>query len=128
MKKVIYTGIQVCCLALVLLLAVACTGRRNETAVLPPETSPLSQSFVGYGVINVLHTRLSVEMIADSLASGHSRMGTVVRIHERRLVRDGERTESWLLVEEETKGWILEDFVDVYTNESQAQTAAEAMR
>ncbi|MCL2192554.1 MAG: hypothetical protein FWB78_04060 [Treponema sp.] len=128
MKKAISTIITVCCAVLILLLAVACTGRRNETPVLPPETSPLSQTYIGYGVVNVLYTRLSVEATAISAASGHARMGTVVRIHERRLIRDGARTESWLLVEEDTKGWILEELVDVYANEQQARTASETMR
>jgi len=128
MKKTIYTRVLVCCAILALLPATACTGRRNEAPVLPPETSPLSQSYVGYGVINVLHTRLSAEAAADAHASGHERMGTVVSIHERRLVRTDERTDSWLLVQGESRGWILEELVDVYANESQARTASEAMR
>jgi len=127
MKKIIFTDIRVCCVVLALLLT-ACGGRRNETPVLPPETAPLSQSYVGYGVINVLYTRLSVEATADGPASGHARMGTVVSIHERRLVRVGGGVESWLLVEGESKGWIPEDLVDVYANVSQARTASEAMR
>jgi len=127
-KKFIYTGIRIFFSVFILLLAVACSGRRNEAQVLPPETSPLSQSYVGYGVINVLYARLNSETTADSAASGHARIGTVVRIHERRLVRAGGRNESWLMVEEESKGWIREDLVNVYSNLSQARTASEAMR
>jgi len=127
-KKSIYIVAKVCLAIVALTLATACTGRRNDIPVLPPETSPLSQSYVGYGVINVLYTRLSTETTTASPAAGHARMGTVVRIHERRLVREGETTESWLLVEGETTGWIREELVNVYANISQARTAAEAMR
>ena len=128
MKKTIYTGVRLACAIFVLMLTMACTGRRNETLVLPPETAPLSQTYIGYGVINVLYTRLSTETVADSPASGHARMGTVVSIQERRSVRIGGRIESWLLVEGESRGWILEELVDVYANVSQARTASEAMR
>ena len=130
-KRSIYTAravAKVCLAIFALALTTACTGRRNDTPVLPPETAPLSQSYVGYGVINVLYTRLSVETTAASPAAGHARIGTVVRIHERRLVRDGAATESWLLIEGDSKGWIREELVSVYANISQARTAAEAMR
>ncbi|MCL2599833.1 MAG: hypothetical protein FWD88_01435 [Treponema sp.] len=125
--KTRYIGIRICGTVFILMFAAACL-ERNETKVLPPETAPLSHDYVGYGVINVMYTRLSMETTADSAASGHARMGTVVRIHERRLVREGGRNESWLLVEGESRGWIREELVNVYTNISQARTASEAMR
>jgi len=128
MKKIRYTVITVCIAVFVPLLASACTDRRNGNPVLPPETSPLSQYFVGYGVINALHARLGAETSATGPAAGHERMGTVVKIHERRLVRTGTRIDSWLLVEADSKGWVPEELVDVYINESQARTAAESMR
>jgi len=96
--------------------------------VLPPETSPLSQPSVGYGVINILYARISAGTDAGSAAAGHERMGTVVQIHERRIVRDGGGSESWLLVEGDSKGWIREELVSVYCNLQQARTASEAMR
>ena len=123
-----YAALRVCFAILVLLSASACDGRRNESPVLPPETTPLSQSHVGYGVINILYTRLGTDTTVDGPAVGHARVGTVVRIHERRLVREGGRNESWLLIEGEDTGWIREDFVNVYANLSQARAAANAMR
>jgi len=126
--KIRYIAVQACCAGFILLFVAACSGRRNEVLILPPETALLSQEYVGYAVIYVLYTRLSMEPAEDSPAAGHARRGTVVRIHERRLIRDGNRNVSWLLIEGETAGWIREEFVNVYANVSQARTAAEAMR
>jgi len=126
--RFVYVAVPVCAMLFALTFAVSCIGRRNEAAVSPPETAPLSQSYVGYGVVNVLYTRLSTETTAYSASSGHARLGTVVRIHERRLVREGGRNESWLRVEAESEGWIREELINVYSNVSQARTAAETMR
>jgi len=116
-----------CCAALALLLAASC-ARRIPPPVLPPETIPLSHEYVGYGVVNALYARLGTGASDAAPAAGHARMGTVARILERRLVMDGGRRESWLLIEAEATGWIREDLVDVFANAAQARAAAQAMR
>jgi hypothetical protein len=113
---------------LVLLLGASCTGKKDETPVLPPVTFPLSQPHIGFGVINVSYTGVSSVPGEGGASLGYLRRGTVVQIHERRQIKAGGNTESWLLVEETYKGWLKETLVEVYENESKAQTASEAMR
>jgi hypothetical protein len=128
--KVICLFSQVLFVVYVLLLITACGGRKEETPVIPPLSSPLSQAYVGYGVVNVSYTRISATAAEDNASEnspGYLRRGSVVRIHERRLVKNGLRSESWVLVEGDSRGWLRESLVDIYDNESQAITASEAM-
>jgi hypothetical protein len=104
----------------------ACNLRKDEIVVSPPLTFPLSQSYIGYGVINVSYTRLSADIEDSNSSAGYLRQGSVVRIIERRLVKTEEKTEAWVLVVEGTsKGWLKESLIDIYGNESQAVTASK---
>jgi len=112
---------------LILLFCMSCFVKKEETPVLPPLTYPLSQSHIGFGVVNVSYTGLGAEPVEGSVSLGYLRRGTVVQIVERRQVKNGGKIESWLLVEEAFKGWLKETLVDVYENELKAQTAAGKM-
>jgi hypothetical protein len=103
----------------------ACDAKKEGLPV-PPPTFPLSQEYIGYGVINVSYTRVTDEPEINSPSPGYLRQGAVVRIYERKQITSEGKSESWLLVEKDCKGWLKEIFVDVYDNESQAQTASEA--
>jgi len=103
----------------------ACNLRKDEKPVSPPLTFPLSQSYIGYGVINVSYTRLSADIEENSSSAGYLRQGSVVRIIERRLVKSEEKTEAWVLVDGTSKGWLKESLIDIYGNESQAVTASK---
>jgi hypothetical protein len=127
----------------------ACSGKKEETPVIPPLTSPLSQSFVGYGVVNVSYTRVTAAPEEDGLesdgggeitASGSAsylRQGSVVRILQRRQVKSQDKLESWVQVDGSGTGsaggtsaglgWLRESLVDIYDSEGQARTASEAM-
>ena len=125
--KVNYTGRQVCCILIILFTAVSCYIKKGDTPVTPPLSSPLSQEYIGFGVINVSYTRVTEDPSEDSSSPGYLRQGTVVRIHERKLINTNGKTEAWLLIEESCKGWLKETLVDIYDNESQAKTAAESI-
>jgi hypothetical protein len=112
----------------VLLASVACTARNGNIGLLPPETSPLSRELIGFGVVSVLYTRLNSEPSSESAASGQTRIGEIVRVLERRILREDDGSESWLLVEGDSSGWIREEMVGMYENEAQARAAAQAMR
>jgi hypothetical protein len=114
-------------IVLILFLVISCFAKKEETPVLPPETFPLSQPHIGFGVINVSYTGVSTVPGEGGASLGYLRRGTVVQIHERRQIKTAGNTESWLLVEETYKGWLKETLVEVYENESKAQTASEAM-
>ena len=132
---------QVCFLLLIFFLSAvfltmtSCSARRDERPVIPPLSSPLSQQYVGFGVINVSYTRLMNLPEGDNernTSSGHLRRGTVVSVQERRMIRNNNSMETWLLVEENindqrVQGWLRESLVDVYENELQAHTASNSM-
>jgi hypothetical protein len=105
-----------------------CNLKKEEKPVSPPLTFPLSQSYIGYGVINVSYTRLSSDIDESGSSAGYLRQGSVIRIIERRLVKNEEKTEVWVLVvsaEGSAKGWLKESLIDIYGNESQAVTASK---
>jgi len=126
---------------ILLLFLSACSGKKEETPVIPPLTSPLSQSFVGYGVVNVSYTRVAAAPEEDGSeekasegavpevagSGGYLRQGSVVRILQRRQVRNQDKLESWVQVDGSSAGWLRESLVDVYDSESQARTASESM-
>jgi len=118
-----------------LIIMSACDRKRDETPVVPPLTSPLSQTFIGFGVVNVSYTRVAAQPEEDNLAEdseetaspGYLRRGSVVRILQRRLVKSQEKPESWVLVNGSCTGWLKESLVDIYDTEPQARTASESM-
>ena len=136
--KPILGGGQAYWVVLLLFLS-ACDGKKEEAPVIPPLTSPLSQSFVGYGVVNVSYTRVAAvpEEAAsegpgpEGAASGsYLRQGSVVRILQRRQVSSQDKLESWVQVDGgggAGLGWLRESLVDIYDSEPQARTASEAM-
>jgi hypothetical protein len=127
---------QVFLAAFIFLSLCACNLKKEEKTVSPPLTFPLSQSYIGYGVINVSYTRLSAGIEESASAgsaaggsdAGYLRQGDVVRIIERRLVKNEGKTEAWVLVmsiEGGGKGWLKESLMNIYGNESQAVTASK---
>jgi hypothetical protein len=106
---------------------ISCGGRKEETAVVPPATSPLSQAVIGFAVINVSYTHVGAEPMDGASSPGYLRQGALVRVLERRTVKNGGAAESWVLVEGNYRGWLRENLVDIYDNEGRARTAAESM-
>ena len=125
--RIKYILSQVCFAVYVCLSLSACNLKKEEPKVSPPLTFPLSQSYIGYGVINISYTLLSAGIEESGPSPGHLRQGDVVRIIERRMVKNEGKTEAWVLVEGSAKGWLKESLIDIYNNESQATTAAKSM-
>jgi hypothetical protein len=113
------------------LLLCACGAKKEETPALPPLTSPLTQSYIGFGVVNVSYTRITTQPGDDNpdenSSPGYLRHGAVVRILRRQMVKTREKAEPWVQVEGASTGWLKEALVDIYTSESQAQTASETI-
>lgn len=105
----------------------SCGPRREKAPLIPPATSPLSRTVVGFGVINVSYTQISAEPDEQSVSAGYLRQGSLVRVVERRLVKKGAAAESWVLVEGNSQGWLREALVDIFDNEGRARTASESM-
>jgi len=121
---------QVPVLLPLLIMCIALPGcgiRKTDTAIVPPLTSPLSRTVIGYGVVNVSYTQLREEPAQSSVSSGYLRRGSVVRILENRVIKSGNHIEQWVLAEGNYTGWLIMEVVDIYDNELQARTAAEFM-
>jgi hypothetical protein len=116
---------------LLLLLTVAsffaCSGRKDETPVIPPVTSPLTRDHIGYGVITASFTHITSEPSEDSSSLGYLRRGSLVRIIKRQNVKTGVAFESWVRVDGVQNGWLKEEVMDIYNTESQAKTASESI-
>ena len=112
---------------LIFLIFASCSNREGASPVIPPVTSPLIRSYIGYGVINVSYTHIIKNPTEQAISSGYLRRGSLVRILERRVISRGNSIEYWVLAEGDDTGWLREEIVDIYDNELQAKTAAEAM-
>jgi len=120
-------------------LVSGCHRSTEEIPVMPPPTFPLARDYIGYGVVNVSFTNLLSEPSSGGISRGYLRRGTVVRIIERRTVANRVSGESWVLVEGNyspssgsqgpalSRGWLQETMLEIYDNESRADTASKAM-
>ena len=107
-----------------------CRRTTQELPVMPPATHPLARQYIGYGVVNVSFTHLLHEPGPTGVSRGYIRRGTVVRIIERRQITSRGGSESWVLAEDPgapSQGWLQETTLEIYDNESRANTASRAM-
>jgi len=104
-----------------------CRAKKEENPVVPPVTAPLSREYIGFGVVNVSFTHISSGPAEDSPTSGYLRRGSQVRILRRQQVKAADGFSSWVLIEGGQQGWLREEVLDIYDNESRAKTASESM-
>ncbi|MCL2066667.1 MAG: hypothetical protein FWG99_04300 [Treponema sp.] len=114
-------------LSIIAIFLCACNGKKEDNPVVPPVTSPLSKDYIGYGVITSSFTHVLAEPTEDSASLGYLRRGTLVRVLRRRIVNNAGGMRSWVLTDTEHNGWLTEDVMDIYDNESRARTAAQSM-
>jgi hypothetical protein len=105
----------------------SCLIKKEESPLIPPETSPLSQEYIGYGVITNSFTHITADPSEESPSLGYLRRGSLVRIIRRQSVKTPAGFVSWVLIEDSQYGWLKEEVIDIYSNESQAKTASESM-
>ncbi|MDR2181381.1 MAG: hypothetical protein LBN92_01740 [Treponema sp.] len=104
------------------LALLSCSGAERE--IIPPETPPFSRAEVGYAVVGVSYTKLLDEPDQRGVTLGYVREKTILKILERRLIRDGEQAAFWVLVEGDYQGWLPESAIRIYDTEERARTAA----
>jgi hypothetical protein len=112
---------------LLALLQIACNIKKDETPVIPPETSPLSRDYIGFGVINSSYTYLTEDPSADSVSLGYLRRGSIVRVVRRQAVKTGSGSVLWVYIDGTQRGWLKEDAMVIYDSETRAKTASESM-
>ena len=114
------------------LLFLSCSRVSNHSPVIPPPTNPLIREFIGYGVVSVSFAQVLDEPRQDGATLTILRRSSLVRIIERRILRNRGLSEVWVLVEAQgsegkVEGWLGESSINVFNTEVQASTAAGAM-
>ena len=107
------------------LLFFSCIASREEAPVIPPETSPLSRDYIGYGVITDSFTHIYADPSENSQSLSYLRRGSLVKIIRRQLHKISDGYVSWVLIDGDQQGWLKEEVLDIYVSESQAKTASE---
>jgi hypothetical protein len=112
----------------------ACSGKKEDIPVIPPVTSPLSGNYIGFGVLTASYTHVIEKPEEGSASIGYLRRGDLVRIIKRQIVSTKGAASSWVLIYEPSaggsralQGWLRENEMDIYDNESRAKTAARIM-
>jgi hypothetical protein len=109
---------------ILLFIIIGIPGCAPKSEIEPPVTPPLSRSVLGHGVVTVSYTRIYNEPSFDGVSLGYVREKTILAVLERRLIREGETQQFWVLTEGNYRGWLPESVIKLYENEGKAQTAA----
>ena len=128
---------QLSVLLLSLCLFSSCTAKDDVSPVLPPVTSPLTGGYIGYGVITASFMHISLDPSENSTSMGYLRRGSLVKVLRRQILNVSGNFVSWVLIDAEQnsasgqievlQGWLKEEVMEIYNNESQARTASETM-
>jgi len=127
-------SIALCSLIIVIcsLSLIDCDRKNEDGPVIPPVTSPLSREYIGFGVITASFTHITADPVDGSPSIGYLRRGSLVRIIKRQTIKTDNIFVSWVLTDGtaddiNTGGWLKEEVMDIYDNESQARTASETV-
>lgn len=109
------------------LLLSACAPASQGNLITPPPTPPLSRNAVGYALVQTAYVNVLDTPETTGVSVAYFRQGTILRVLERRMVKNNDGPVSWVLVQEgnSKKGWVLESALQVYDTEEQAKTAAQ---
>ncbi len=118
---------QVLLVVLLSLMILSCDKFSQDVTIVPPSAPPLSRSTIGYGMLTSSYTHILDNPQQGAVSLGYLRKGAVVPVLERKLVENNKRIESWVLVKGTYEGWLKEENIEIYENESQAKTAAELL-
>jgi len=105
----------------------SCRVSREEGPVIPPVTSPLTREYIGYGVITDSFTHICADPVENSESLGYLRRGSLVQVIRRQIFRTTDGFVSWVLIDGNQQGWLKEEVMEIYNNESQAKTASDTM-
>jgi hypothetical protein len=105
-------------------LASLCWGCSPKLTAVPPAAPPLSREILGYGVVTASYTKVLDEPDAGSVVLGYVREKTILKVLERRLIKEGDTFAGWVLIDGGYRGWLPESAIAIYDNEGKAETAA----
>ena len=136
------------CFLIIVLCFLSCDRKKEDIPAAPPVTSPLSRVYIGYGVITASFTHITADPEDDSPSIGYLRRGSLVRIVKRQTIKTQNKFVTWVLTDgsaentdtdglsndvfrglsnDVSSGWLKEEVMDIYDNESQARTASESL-
>ncbi|MDR0448774.1 MAG: hypothetical protein LBH07_08915, partial [Treponema sp.] len=81
-------------------------GCSPKAGIAPPSTPPLSRTILGYGVVTASYTRVYNEPSTNGISLGYVREKTVLAVMDRRIVKEGETQQPWVLTEGSYLGWL----------------------
>ena len=110
------------------LFLLSCRGRDEEKHIVLPANPPLSRNLVGYAVVTASYPHVLNEPRHDAISQGYVRRGSILPVLERRIIRQGNKSVSWVLIEGPYSGWLQEELIQIYSTESQARTASLLLR
>jgi hypothetical protein len=102
-----------------------CTPKRD---IALPAVPPLSRSVLGYAVVNASYCQVMDEPSKDGVTLGYVRESTILTVLERRLIKDEETLQYWVLTEGTYYGWLPQESLVVYDTQEKAQTAASSRK
>ena len=115
----------------------SCSAKGEEAPLLPPVTSPLTGGYIGYGVITASFTHITLDPSDSSQSIGYLRRGSLVKVMRRQIINVQGNFISWVFIDagqsaspgeaELLQGWLKEEVMEIYGNESQARTASETL-
>jgi len=108
----------------VLALSLLCAACSPKVEITPPAAPPLSRPVLGYGVVSVSYTQVMDEPSKGGVTLGYVREKTILIVLERRLIKEEDTQQYWMLTEGTYRGWLPESALIVYDNPEKAQTAA----
>jgi hypothetical protein len=106
------------------ILIFLCWGCSPKLTIIPPAASPLSRDILGYGVVTASYIRVLDEPNAGGVVLGYVREKTILKVLERRLIKEGDTFAGWILIDGSYRGWLPESALVIYDNEGKAETAA----
>jgi hypothetical protein len=114
-------------LSFCLVFLFACGFKKEAPPVIPPVTKPLSNEYIGFGVITSSFTHISSESADDSPSIGYLRRSSLVKIIRRQVVKTSGGFQSWVLIDGDEYGWLKEEVMDIYSSEGQAIKASQTI-
>ena len=110
--------------SMIVLLVFSVVNCSPKAEIDPPLTTPLSRSVLGYGVVTASYTRVMNEPGTGGVSLGYVRENTILTVLERKLIKEGELLQYWVLTDGNYRGWLPESVIKVYDTIGKARTAS----
>ncbi len=110
------------CLSLCIVLFSGC----NEKIRVAPDLEPTPDLALGneWALITEPYVQFRVQPKANADSKAHARKGDIVQVVGKRFIQEGRQKVVWYQFE---SGWLSENSLKIFSNESKALTAAKSL-